>query len=136
LLDPYEVEDCGELSVHMQYVFEELDSELVPTGMVEGISDRGRMSVQIYDLNRQPLWQERRDRQRAAIDSLKAALLQPEQFKKRLREWFDDEQVYASAVRAACRAWIQHLKRQLERAESVAGIAPGAPFSGVGVTMH
>jgi hypothetical protein len=116
LLNPYEEADCGEGAAHFQYVFEEVGWSLLPTGRVEGLTDRGRKSVELYDLNRGPLVKRRRKSQQAALKALKLAAIAPRALAREWASLFSPDQEHATAVRAICLKWLEHYKRQLERA--------------------
>lgn len=116
LLNPYEQADCGEHAAHIQYVFEELDWELVPTGRVEGLTDRGLKSIEIYNLNRDALVGRRRKNQQAAINALRLAAITPAGLAQTWESFFSPDQEHASAVRATCWRWLEHYKKLLDRA--------------------
>jgi hypothetical protein len=112
LLNPYQ---SGGSPGHIRYIIEESGWEVLPTGLVEGITDRGRVSVKLYDLQRPSLAGRRRKNQRAAINALNLAAGTP----KLKQVWdglFDPSEEHASAVRAACLKWREVYLRQLREA--------------------
>jgi len=124
LLNPYEEFDCGGDARHLRYVFEYTGEELLPTGRVDGLTERGKKSIEVYDLNRPSLVKQRRKNQLSAIKALKAAVSCVDSSPSTLAaEWvmfFSSQEEHASAVRAACNAWkahyLKHHIQQIERA--------------------
>ncbi|MGC9944970.1 MAG: hypothetical protein ABSF64_01120 [Bryobacteraceae bacterium] len=116
LLNPYEEADCGERAGHLQYVFEENGWDLLSTGRVDGLTDRGRKSVGLYDLNRETLVGRRRKSQQHAITILELLAARPREFAENWALLFKPDQEHASAMRAACWKWLEHHKKQLDRA--------------------
>jgi hypothetical protein len=111
LLSPYEQDDC-EPERHVRFVIEESRGKVLPTGRAEGITERGKESVERYRLNRQALMRRRFKNQKAAIGELDLAEVRRE-LSQVWAELVGSEQEHASAVRAACRKWLEVHKRQL-----------------------
>ena len=78
LLNPY----LDKPSEHLDYTFDATEGK--PNGFVEALSEKGRVSIEIYGLNRHPLRDERKGAQRDAITSYQMAKLQ-----KELDEFFE-----------------------------------------------
>jgi hypothetical protein len=117
LLNPYEESDCGTGAGHLHYVFEFSGWELLSTGRVEGVTERGRTSVELYDLNRRSLVNQRRKHQVQAINALRlAANTSPTALADAWTMLFSADQEHASAVRAACSAWKANHKGEFDRA--------------------
>ncbi len=113
LLNPYDSADCGHGACHLEYVFEYIQEEVLPTGRVKGLTERGEVSVELYKLNRTSLVNRRRKNQSGAIDRLKVACATNLALEKVLNDLWNDREEHASAVRAACQAWIDHRNRLL-----------------------
>lgn len=121
LLNPYEECDCGSDACHVSYVFEYSGWEVLATGRVEGLTDRGKESVKLYDLNRKSLVRRRRRNQVQAMKALRLAAVTPPALAAEWMMLFSEDQEHASAVRAACKAWITHYKKQLDDATARGG---------------
>ncbi|MGA7239918.1 MAG: hypothetical protein WBY44_29830 [Bryobacteraceae bacterium] len=135
LLNPYVEADCGEcgqyrvvysteeitgpanihkrITPHFRFVFEATDEELAATGLIEGGTERGRTSVEVYDLNRGGLVKTRAKSQREALNALGRAHASYNAFRKTLRTYMVAEQEHALAVRTACYAYLDFHEYQL-----------------------
>jgi hypothetical protein len=69
LLNPYEKDDCAEYERHFKYIFVESGWDLDPTGQIEGVTERGKRSIELYDLKRESLKKRRRKNQVAAVNT-------------------------------------------------------------------
>lgn len=103
LLNPYEEDDC-ELGNHIRFVIERSEGTVLPTGRVEGVTERGKESVARYRLDRPELRNRRRRNQQVAVNDLDLAAVRS-QLPHTWANLMDVEQEHASAVRAACLAW-------------------------------
>lgn len=111
LLSPYEPHDCER---HILFVIEESRGRALPTGRVEGLTERGQESVTRYRLNRKALVRKRFKSQRSAIRELEWAVARSK-LSQVWGELFASDQEHASAVRAACLKWLELYKRQLDQ---------------------
>jgi hypothetical protein len=116
LLNPYEEEDCGERQSHFKYLFEKDNWRLFPTGRIDGISVRGRVSIEVYGLNRTPLVNARRKSQLHAIRDLDLALSDRSSFDGMWKTLMSPTNEHASAVRAACSEWYSLLLERFQTA--------------------
>jgi hypothetical protein len=118
LLNPYLECDCGGSARHMHYIFEYPDGGLSPTGFVEGLTDAGKKSVEIYGLNRGPLVGRRRKNQEDALIRLeRAACISAALLARTIRDLYHNRQEHASAVRATCGEWITLIKGAFDCAQ-------------------
>jgi hypothetical protein len=112
LLNPYDEGQWRERASHLEYEFKIRRGELWPTGRVRGTSPEGRVSVQIYQLNRRSLIKFRRRSQHTALTAIKHALTRGD-FDKVYAAQFDSRKQYSAAVQAACRRWKEELVAKL-----------------------
>jgi hypothetical protein len=116
LLNPYEACDCGSETGHLRYIFEYDGWEPFPTGRVEGVGEQGKISVELYRLNRRELVNKRRKNQVQAIKALKLVILTPSALAEEWQILHAEDQEHATAVRAACFEWLARYKSQIDKA--------------------
>ncbi len=92
---------------HLHYVFNYRKGE--PTGFIKGTTEKGRVSVRIYDLNRTEMVDDRKQAQRSSISEYESAL-----FKGRHKAFIDEikrsKPAYTAARLGAILSWIKWYK--------------------------
>jgi hypothetical protein len=113
LLRPYDI-SLKDLKRHFEYKFEVVKGlmgrELAPTGFVDGLTEEGKQTIEVFDLNRKELREARRKSQKEAISRL-ANCFREALLDEALDDLFSPAQQHAAAVRATCDKYFEFRAR-------------------------